>query len=199
MSFVSTIYTKIVRDRELPLNVLLHKGRVYLSDLVTARVRLRSFKKRGRLVRTCGQPIIDNRGEMECGDQVTFLSVNSPAFLRTSKSGKIKIGSHVSINYGVYISSHKEVRIGSRVRIGPYAFFSDHETLEEPQSIVVGDDVWVGAKATILPGVRVGRGAVIGTHATVTEDVPDFCVVVGNPARIIRRLDPTRFVPETEV
>jgi acetyltransferase-like isoleucine patch superfamily enzyme len=61
------------------------------------------------------------------------------------------------------------------------------EELIERRSITIGNDVWVGCNAIILPAVsRVGDGAVIGAGAIVTRDVPDFAVVAGNPARIIR-------------
>ncbi|PIE54538.1 MAG: chloramphenicol acetyltransferase [Dethiosulfovibrio peptidovorans] len=59
--------------------------------------------------------------------------------------------------------------------------------------IVVGNDVWIGFRATILGGVTVGDGAVIGAGAVVTADVPPYAVVVGNPARVVRR----RFDDET--
>lgn len=52
---------------------------------------------------------------------------------------------------------------------------------------VVGNDVWIGARATILPGLRIGDGAVIGTGAMVAKDVPPYAIVAGNPARIVRR------------
>ncbi|MBX0289199.1 CatB-related O-acetyltransferase [Hymenobacter sp. HSC-4F20] len=51
---------------------------------------------------------------------------------------------------------------------------------------VVGHDVWIGHEATILPGVRIGNGAVVATKAVVTRDVPDYAVVAGNPAQLIR-------------
>ena len=56
--------------------------------------------------------------------------------------------------------------------------------------IVIDDDVWIGAKSTILKGVHIGRGAVIAAASVVTADVPPFTLVAGNPAREIRRLDP---------
>ncbi|WP_299919667.1 CatB-related O-acetyltransferase [uncultured Roseobacter sp.] len=63
-----------------------------------------------------------------------------------------------------------------------------------PQSrgdTIIGHDVWIGNRATILPGITVGSGAVIGTGAVVSKDVPPFAIVVGNPARLIRyRFDP---------
>ena len=53
--------------------------------------------------------------------------------------------------------------------------------------IDIASNVWVGAHATILKGVKVGMGSVVGAYSVVTEDVPEYCVVAGNPARIVRR------------
>lgn len=52
--------------------------------------------------------------------------------------------------------------------------------------VVVGDDVWIGSRVIILPGVNVGRGAILGAGAVITGDVPEYAIVAGNPARIIR-------------
>ncbi|KAA2238312.1 CatB-related O-acetyltransferase [Salinarimonas soli] len=52
---------------------------------------------------------------------------------------------------------------------------------------VIGNDVWIGREAVILPGVRVGDGAIVGTRAVVGRDVPPYALVVGNPARVVRR------------
>ncbi|XWY21573.1 Vat family streptogramin A O-acetyltransferase [Bisgaard Taxon 45] len=57
---------------------------------------------------------------------------------------------------------------------------------------VIGNDVWIGYNATIMPGVKIGDGAIIGTHSVVTKNVPPYTVVAGNPARVIK----TRFSPE---
>ena len=54
--------------------------------------------------------------------------------------------------------------------------------------VVIGENVWIGDKATILPGVSIGDGAVIGANAVVTKDVPPYSVVVGNPAKIINKV-----------
>lgn len=51
---------------------------------------------------------------------------------------------------------------------------------------VVGNDVWIGGNVAVMPGVRIGHGAVISTEAVVTKDVPDYAVVGGNPARVLR-------------
>jgi maltose O-acetyltransferase len=52
--------------------------------------------------------------------------------------------------------------------------------------IVIEDDVWIGARAILLPGIRIGRGAIIGAGAVITKDVESFAIVAGNPARLIR-------------
>jgi virginiamycin A acetyltransferase len=52
---------------------------------------------------------------------------------------------------------------------------------------VVGHDVWIGMEALVLPGLRIGHGAVVAARSVVTQDVPDYAIVAGNPARIVRR------------
>ena len=59
----------------------------------------------------------------------------------------------------------------------------------KPQPVVIEDDVWIGARVIFLPGVRVGRGAIVGAGAVVTKDVPDYALVVGNPARVVGTVD----------
>ena len=58
--------------------------------------------------------------------------------------------------------------------------------VEEVRPVVIGNDVWIGGRVTILPGVHIGNGAVVGAGAVVTKDVPDYAVVAGNPAKIIK-------------
>jgi len=60
---------------------------------------------------------------------------------------------------------------------------------ERAEPVTVGDDVWIGGRAVLTPGVTVGDGAVIGSGAVVTDDVPDRVVVGGNPARVIREIE----------
>lgn len=57
---------------------------------------------------------------------------------------------------------------------------------DEVKPVVIGNDVWIGGRVTILPGVHIGNGVVIGAGSVVTKDVPDYAVVVGNPARVIK-------------
>jgi acetyltransferase-like isoleucine patch superfamily enzyme len=63
---------------------------------------------------------------------------------------------------------------------------------ESPRPIAIGENVWIGHDAIVLPGVSIGKGSIVGARAVVKEPVPDFAVVAGNPARIIRYLEAPR-------
>lgn len=108
-----------------------------------------------------------------------------------------EIGAFCSIAWGVTIGppEHDFRRVTSHSFL-----YNDHDGLRPPGEIaydrfakpcVIGNDVWIGAQATVLRGVRVGDGAVIGAHALVTRDVPPYTIVAGVPARVRReRFDP---------
>jgi acetyltransferase-like isoleucine patch superfamily enzyme len=199
---VSRIITKIERDSADGIRPLLHKSALYARTLLTAPFYLRHANSVGHRPRTEDRPRIDNQGTMLIGDDCSFRSVNVPLELVTGPKGRLVIGDDVFINYGCSIAAMKEVTIGSRIHIGPYVMIIDtdfhdlydREKRPEPMPIVIEDDVWIGAKASILRGVHIGRGAVVGVGAVVHRDVAPFSVVGGVPAKEIKRLDESRFV-----
>lgn len=65
--------------------------------------------------------------------------------------------------------------------------FADKDYFEELDRVSIGHDVWIGARVTVLDGVRIGNGAVVAAGAVVTADVPSYCIVGGVPARVIKR------------
>ena len=200
-----TLMQKARRDDALPLSIRVRKGLRYLWELTTARIRLRGVDVVGPHARTLGRPRIENLGRMEMGRHILLRSVNVPVELATGPEGVLRIGDGVRLNYGVSIAAQQEVVIGHRARIGPYVMIVDSD-FHDPylrsrrppaRPVIIEDDVWIGAKASVLRGVRVGRGAIIGTGAVVTRDVEPFTIVAGVPARVVATLDCERFVPET--
>ncbi len=106
-------------------------------------------------------------------------------------------------NSGIGVECHvpPDIQIGKDVMMGPEVLVigrnQNHrfEDLNIPMRlqghkdsppVVIEDDVWLGARAIIMPGVRICRGAIIGAGAIVTKDVPSYAICGGNPARIIR-------------
>lgn len=111
----------------------------------------------------------------------------------------IHLGDNVFLNYMCVILDNNEVRIGDHVMIGPsvqiYTAAHDLKAAtriqgwEVAKPITIEENVWIGGGAIILPGVKIGRNAVVGAGAVVLRDVPANAVVAGNPARVIREID----------
>lgn len=108
----------------------------------------------------------------------------------------ITIGERFYSNHNMIILDGAKVTFGNDVFVGPNCSFytTNHpldvarrnEGLEQVKSITVGDNVWIGGNAIILQGVTIGDNVVIGAGSVVTKDIPDNCLVIGNPARIIK-------------
>jgi acetyltransferase-like isoleucine patch superfamily enzyme len=104
---------------------------------------------------------------------------------------QIAIGDYTSLNIRADISAQERISIGSRCAIGWDVLIIDgdwHSIDDRPISapITIGDDVWIGARVTVLKGVTIGNGAVIGAGSVVTSDVPPAALAAGNPARVTR-------------
>jgi len=136
-------------------------------------------------------------GQITIGDEVVISRNN----ILSCKGGYIKVGNHTNIAQNCLIHSEEKVEIGDEVIIAAYTYIvggGNHDysrldvpIIEQPNlhkgGIVVEDNVWIGARVTILDGVTVHSGAVIGAGAVVTEDVPENCVVAGIPAKVVAK------------
>lgn len=117
--------------------------------------------------------------------------------------GSIHVGDDVSLGLRpVMIAARSEIRVGDHVMFGPgvtviggghnttvvggFMKATEEKTGNEDLGVVIADDVWVGAQATILRGVNVGRGAIVGAGSVVTKSVPPYAIVGGNPAGVLR-------------
>lgn len=143
----------------------------------------------------------DNREIIEiCKELFGSIGENSqvlPPF-RCDYGSHIHIGSESFINFNVSMIDVGEIRIGDKVLIGPGTglFTAIHPIdpeiratgVESSKPIVIEDKVRIGGNATILPGVKIGRGAIIGAGSVVTKDIPEMTIVAGNPAKVIREI-----------
>jgi acetyltransferase-like isoleucine patch superfamily enzyme len=116
--------------------------------------------------------------------------------------GRLQVGDGTSIAGYCVLSAATSIRIGRKVLFARNVYIADHRhgferadvpVIEQPiadtRPIVVEDGAWLGQNVVILPGVTVGRGAVVGANSVVREDVPPRCIAVGSPARVVRELD----------
>ena len=128
--------------------------------------------------------------------------------LTVTGNGRITIGDRTYIGGATRIGALQEIKIGNdviiydnnnhpvepekRIEITEAKDYSSflwgwNENVERKR-IVINDNVWIGERTTILKGVVIGKGAVVGCNSVVTHDVPERCVVAGNPAKIVKML-----------
>ncbi|HTZ85303.1 MAG TPA: acyltransferase [Solirubrobacteraceae bacterium] len=115
--------------------------------------------------------------------------------------GRLEVGDDTSIAGYCVLSAAVSVRIGRSVLFARNVYIADHrhgfeledvpiidQPLQDIRPVVVEDGAWLGQNVVLLPGVTVGRGAVIGANSVIREDVPPRSVVAGAPGRLVRRL-----------
>jgi acetyltransferase-like isoleucine patch superfamily enzyme len=179
---------------EVPDNVALERD-VYLDTSYSFASFLSRHRRAITLERACG-----------AYDQASFV---------VGPEGKIHVGSFTCLN-GVYLICHREIRIGRHCMfawgsivtdswLGAQASVADRRhalqaaaidparwvpAVTAPEPVHIEDNVWVGFDSVILPGVRLGRGCVVGCKSVVDVDVPPYAVFVGYPGRIARFLNP---------
>lgn len=120
--------------------------------------------------------------------------------IRFSRLKNIFLGDNVFINfYSGLFASDAPITVGNSVMIGPYTriFTQNHRYDDLKQSmykqgyvskpVIIEDDVWIGANCTVLPGVRIGKGSIVGAGSVVTKDVQPYSVVGGVPAKRIKK------------
>jgi acetyltransferase-like isoleucine patch superfamily enzyme len=149
-------------------------------------------------------PEIDDRGgRIEVGSCAFYPGVRIECW----KGASIRIGDGTFLNRNTEVVSLGSVTIGRDCKIGRDVIVMDSDQHELPGGrlviapVVIEDRVWIGARAMVLKGVRIGHDSVIGAGAIVTKNVPPFSVAVGQPARVIRTIErpqPTARGPRLE-
>ncbi len=110
---------------------------------------------------------------------------------------KIRIGTGTYVNRYTIFDGHERLHVGRRCMIGPHCYITDADhrkrlgltVQEQPMKsapVIIEDGAWLGAHVIVLPGVRIGRGAVIAAGSVVNKDIPDNAIAAGMPARVVR-------------
>lgn len=113
----------------------------------------------------------------------------------------LTIEDECDIGRNCFITAKQKVIIERFVILAPNVFISDHshsfnnlkiaikyEDTTVPKPVIIGSGSWIGINCVILPGVRIGTHCVIGANSVVNKSIPDFCVAVGSPARVVKRM-----------
>ena len=135
-------------------------------------------------------PKLLNKGRLETEVCILWSGVR----LEVGRGAHLSIGKGTYLNRNTLVVCHDRISIGRNCAISWDVVITDWDEHHRPgipglpSPVTIGDDVWIGCRAIILKGVRVGDGAVVAAGAVVTHDVPAYMLVAGVPARIIRSL-----------
>jgi acetyltransferase-like isoleucine patch superfamily enzyme len=144
--------------------------------------------------------VLDAKGEANHGISIGAGVILARNTVLSCKDGDISIGDTSNLSMNCLIHSERSVVLGSGVLIAAYCYLvgggsHDFERADVPviqqeslpsRGIVLENGVWLAARVTVLDGVRIGRGAIVGAGAVVRDDVPAGAVAVGTPARVVR-------------
>lgn len=138
------------------------------------------------------------------GRGVQMLAIEEYKLTGQKFTPEITIGNNSSIGDFSHITSINRIVLGNNVRMGKNVLISDnahgasdfklmaiapnYRPLVSKGPVVIEDNVWIGEKSSILPGVHIGRSAIIGAGSVVTKDIPAYAVAGGNPAKVIKIL-----------
>ncbi len=179
-------------DREAFLGRLANAPSAIVERLAAA-WWLRDCNEVGANARCAFKPDINNRGTISVGSGARIRSAFVPTAITCHEGAEIRIGKKVWINYGVMLHARRSVRIANNVWIGELAIISDTcfpgvlgqapAVGDEAAPIEIGENVWIAARVTVLPGTTIGAGAVIGAGSIVGGRIPPGVIAMGIPAR----------------
>jgi acetyltransferase-like isoleucine patch superfamily enzyme len=177
-------------EGSVPANVILEQG-AYLETshsflLFRSRAPVGLRMRFGSSAYTGTMFDLGPGGALDVGRYVLLNSV------RVICDAPLVIGDHTLIAWNVVLmDSYREPLDPERRRRyrEDVAFSRSPTPGEAPRPIHIGPNVWIGFDSCVLPGVSVGEGSIVGARSVVAQSVPPYCLVAGNPARVIRRLE----------
>lgn len=159
-------------------------------------------------------PMSSRVGSGFCGKGLKYISIGKKVVIDkcveltawdNNCRPEIVIGDGAYIGKYSHITATNCIHIGKNLLAGPSILITDNahgSLIKELQNIppverplyskgpvIIGDNVWIGEKVSIMPGVTIGNNVIIGANSVVTKDIPDCCIAVGIPAKIVRQME----------
>ncbi len=164
----------------------------------------RAIIKNGNKIVLGDNTVVEGGAQLIVDSEDSFITLGSHAYLSSycrlrTFEGWIKTGENVGVSNFTFLAGQGGLSIGNNVRIGPHVvIYASNHIFSDPnipiaeqgmscKGITIEDDIWVGAGAIILDGVRIGKGSVIGAGAVVTKNIPSYSIVAGVPAQVIKK------------
>lgn len=151
-----------------------------------------------------GEKNISIGDNFSAGKNLKLQTWNQYNDQKLNNKPSIIIGNNVSLMSNCQISCANEIIVNDGVLMGDNVFITDNfhgsnswEELDIPpierpleigEGVYIGKNVWIGRNVSIMPGVKIGDGTVIGANSVVTHDIPEKCIAVGAPAKVIRKV-----------
>lgn len=195
------------------MEILNYLNVLNLYSRFKANFKLRKFKRNAMcdnylVVSSEANCFCDEGGEISIGHHCDICGI-----LSCKSTGRIHIGNYTTIRGDSIVGALKDIYIGNyviisnnvhiydnnnhstsplkRINMCISGFYSDLWNWKHSDSspIYIDDNVWIGERATILKGVRIGRGSIVASNSVVVKDVPSFAIVAGNPANVVKYLE----------
>lgn len=133
-------------------------------------------------------------------DNNAVLQLSEEHLKYGSQKPKVEIEDKVTIGLGTMISAAQHILIKKNVLVSQHCFIGDHDHqyedintpirsqgLRNVKPVVIDEGAWIGANSTVCSGVTIGKNSVIGANSVVKEDIPDYAIAVGTPAKVIKK------------
>lgn len=181
-----------------------HRCKAKLARVIFAINNRHRFYSLGRDSSLLSPFRVDGFGAIKIGDRTVFQGgawIFCGVMESKKSDPKLRIGSGCEFGFNNHISAVQNIEIGDDVLTANNVYIADniheyedinlpikHQGAKFKQSVQIGSGSWLGENVCVL-GVKIGKNCVIGANAVVTTDIPDYCVAVGIPAKVIRRYD----------